>query len=989
MRIRVLFAVVALVLSLPARADSVEATIREFFVAYVSGDISRASAQWDGELPNKVALTMRVRCMRLDALRLAPQQVGDDTAIVEVEADITSSSAVEHPHPHQDSERRIIHLRRADTDWKITRWSRAEEEISARYDSLDAVRRAELLRSLPRTPAMVMDLVRLSVLHTNRAERTEARRLAELAEEIAFETGSVRAIAAALEVRAVLERHPPYGDIEASAISATESLLFAEASGDADAIATALLRLGRAAPKHDATTRALFRRVLSLADRLTDLSIAARAATQLAEDFAKEERFRDDLTYGQLALRYAEASGDAAALLSAQMNLAGAYMGQNDHSLGAFHAERAQRMAHELDFPGAEAFMLNHLHKHAAHYGHNEKAWAYAEQALALYRDRVCSPPAVADFLFERAYGHIFEDDYASANRNLQQGFREVAAGAPYTDTQYYLGMFVYAQMLFQMGKDEEALDVARRSGQGRARILSAYALTRLGRPDEARDVLRSLVDDLEHGRANLFGGESQHALFFNTSTDAYIELTNNLLDAGDVEEAFRVVQRFKGRFLREVLAHGDASEGPADAEEQRLAKSITQLNVALLAAKEPERVSAIRDELARVRLEFQDASNRRRISPPKLLSSSEVSSHRDLAKVLDRAVVLDYVVGRSRTFVFAARLDADGSPRLTAHVVPIERPKLEAAVLELRSALEQRNLRYGALSTDLYDLLVAPVEDVIAGAPLVCVIPNGNLWSLPLHALRDSRGRYLAEKAPVIYAPSVAVLAEMIDRDRTPGEGKPRTLLAFANPNIRAATVAQARAFHDRADLGAIPEAEEEVRELARLYGSRRSRVYIGDQARESVLKREAGSSDVLHIASHGLIDNEAPMFSALVLSKAPEEESEDGLLEAREITGLRPGTRIAVLSACETGRGQITTGDGVIGLSWALLAAGCPTAVVSQWKAVSATTATLMVDFHRNLLRGTDAAVALQKAQLALMSNERFSHPFYWAPFVVVGAP
>lgn len=964
------------VLSLTASADPVESTIRDFYTAYAGGDVAAARAQWDGELPNRIALTMRARCMRLDALRLSPRNVEANTAVVDVEADITSSSAVEHPHPRQETERRTIRLRRTDAGWKIRGWTRVEEEIGG--------------PPFPRTPAMAVELARRAVVHANRAERTESRRLVELASEIAYESADARAISAALEAESVLRRQPPHSDLEASAHMASEALRFAEASGDADAIAIALLRLGRAAPRNDDTNAALFRRVLSLADLLTDLSIAARAATQLGQYASELGLYRDDMLFGQLSLRYAEASGDATALLSAEMSMSGAFIAQNDHTLGAFHAERARRMAHELDFPAAEASMLVHIAMYHLNTGRYETAVAMMDEAVALQTERVCDHVFAANMLLERANVHYFHGNYDVAARDVRHALRELQLAAPYTGRLEDLAMIILAEIRLHEGHAEEALAISfRYDALIRARALSVQALRKLGRTGEARGILQELICHIEDGRPNVFGSERQHAFYFDAWVDIYMELADNLSEAGEAEEALRVVQGFKGRYLREVLAGGTTpASGTGNAAEQRLQKSITQLNAALVSASEPQRISAIRDELTRVRVELQGAISRRSQAPT-LLSPGEAFSRTDLAKVTDHAVVVDYMVGGRRTIAFTARRGSDGKTKIAAHVLPIERLQLNARVREIRAALEQRNLQYGRLSAALYEILLAPLEQEIAGAKLVCIIPNGELWSLPFHALRDGRGRYLAERVPVIYAPSVAVLAEMMDRERAVDDDKPPTLLAFANPNIRAATSAQVRAFHDRADLGAIPEAEDEVLELARLYGSRRSRVYIGDEARESVLKREAGSADVLHVASHALVDDDAPMFSALVLSKAPEEESEDGLLEAREITALRPGTRIAVLSACETGRGRISSGDGVIGMSWALLAAGCPTAVVSQWKAVSSTTATVMVDFHRNLLRGAGAAVALQQAQLALMRDARFAHPFYWAPFVVIGAP
>jgi CHAT domain-containing protein len=111
--------------------------------------------------------------------------------------------------------------------------------------------------------------------------------------------------------------------------------------------------------------------------------------------------------------------------------------------------------------------------------------------------------------------------------------------------------------------------------------------------------------------------------------------------------------------------------------------------------------------------------------------------------------------------------------------------------------------------------------------------------------------------------------------------------------------------------------------------------------------------------------------------------------MLEAWEVMQLRLKARLAVLSGCETARGRIGAGEGVLGLSWAFFVAGCPATIVSQWKVDSASNQPLMVRFHRELLAGANTSEALRTAALELRKNERYRHPFYWAPFVLIGDP
>src|SRR5262249_55648617 len=156
-------------------------------------------------------------------------------------------------------------------------------------------------------------------------------------------------------------------------------------------------------------------------------------------------------------------------------------------------------------------------------------------------------------------------------------------------------------------------------------------------------------------------------------------------------------------------------------------------------------------------------------------------------------------------------------------------------------------------------------------------------LWEFPFQALLDERGRYLIERSAVSYAPSLTVLREMRARsDKRRAAAAPSTLLALGNPLIGQETVERARLTLRDEKLYPLPDAEPEVGALGRLYGERRSKVYVGAEAREDRLKAEAGQARVLHFATHGVLNNATPLYSYLALAKG--DKNEDGLLEAWE---------------------------------------------------------------------------------------------------------
>jgi CHAT domain-containing protein len=220
----------------------------------------------------------------------------------------------------------------------------------------------------------------------------------------------------------------------------------------------------------------------------------------------------------------------------------------------------------------------------------------------------------------------------------------------------------------------------------------------------------------------------------------------------------------------------------------------------------------------------------------------------------------------------------------------------------------------------------------------------------------------------------------------------KTHALLAMGNPVLATATSERAKFTYRNEKLAPLPEATKEVKSLKTLYGAQQSQVFVGAEAAEDRFKERAGEFNILHLATHGLLNDSNPMYSHLLLS--PGNDKEDGLLEAWEIMDLDLHANLAVLSACDTARGQITPGEGVIGLSWAFFVAGVPATVVSQWSVESSSTAELMLAFHRSLKNGhtnsgskTSTARALQSAELQLLHTPQYSHPFYWAGFIAMG--
>jgi CHAT domain-containing protein len=370
-------------------------------------------------------------------------------------------------------------------------------------------------------------------------------------------------------------------------------------------------------------------------------------------------------------------------------------------------------------------------------------------------------------------------------------------------------------------------------------------------------------------------------------------------------------------------------------------------------------------------------------------------------------SALLEFVVKDDKSFLFVItrrdKLSKTNSPltapqpaTLDLKVYPLNIKQEDLATLtgNFTRRIANRSAGYKESAAKLYDLLLKPAQAQLQNINNLIIVPDDVLWELPFQALQASPTRFLLQDYAISYAPSLTVLREMNKKRRFKTNPATTTLLAFGNPDIGEETKSRVEAIYMIEKLEPLPEAERQVKALAQLYGSTQSKTYIGAEAKEGRIKQEASRYRILHLATHGILNNTSPMYSHLLFSQSPGDVNEDGLLEAWEIMKMGLNADLAVLSACDTARGKVSAGEGVIGLSWALFVAGCPAAVVSQWKVESASTTQLMLEFHRRLKANvsqskppSSKAEALRQAALKLLASKDYKHPFYWAAFIVVG--
>jgi CHAT domain-containing protein len=177
---------------------------------------------------------------------------------------------------------------------------------------------------------------------------------------------------------------------------------------------------------------------------------------------------------------------------------------------------------------------------------------------------------------------------------------------------------------------------------------------------------------------------------------------------------------------------------------------------------------------------------------------------------------------------------------------------------------------------------------------------------------------------------------------------------------------------------LKPLPGAEQEAIAIAAIL---QTQAITGSYGTKAVIVKRMSQARIIHLATHGLVDNDRGLGSAIALAPS---DNDNGLLTAEEILDINLKAELVVLSACDTGRGRLT-GDGVIGLSRSFISAGVPSVLVSLWAIPDAPTASLMTEFYRTWQQQPDKAVALRQAMLVTM--QQHPHPRDWAAFIIIG--
>ncbi|HYX28132.1 MAG TPA: CHAT domain-containing tetratricopeptide repeat protein [Pyrinomonadaceae bacterium] len=991
--------------------------ITNYFGVYSRKDADGLFAMWNPKSPAFAAYQKRIndlfaRSEKIGVANVVIAQPSMEGNQVKVRAAV-EMTAIEaktsKPLPSFGKMHRTLYLSKEDGTWKIAREISTEEEVAAELIAAktDAERTA-LLGSEKDfvNPEMLTSFAVQANVIGDRGNFAQAMMLFTFVRSLAEQVGDKNGLARALN--GIGRMFALQGNFDEALVYYHQSMNVSEAANDQRLLAATYVNVASAHRFLGDYEPALqfYNKARTTAEATKDDNLLWRSLNGIALIYSTRGDYRKALEAFQKALAIVESSNDPDALAGLLNNIGNAYRGQGNLDFAERIYDRSLSIAQAAKNQRLIAFGLNNQAVYSMDKGDFIRARELNQQSLAL-KESLGDKTGVSSSLQDMGTNEEARGDFAAA-LNYYNKCLEVAEALK-NKQKASLALASAARVLEKTGDHAKALEFGTRAAalakEAGDRPTLLQAQTTLGRAhrsldqlDATRESLTEAIATIESMRADIVGNETQQWGFLEDKLDAYNSMIELLISQNKTSEALAFAESAKARVLLDVLHSGriNVTKAMTNAEqeqEQKLKQQMVSLNLQISREsqrpqRDEPRLNNLEASLQKARGEYEAFQTSLYVAHPELKARRgdvPAITLEDAAAMLpdEKSALLEYVVTKDKTFLFALKRQAQSRIEVNVYPIEIKEKDLTDRVSRFREQMAKRDLAFQESARSLYDLLLAPALRDRSASNLV-IVPSDILWELPFQALRNAKNRYLIEDSALSYAPSLSVLREMM-KARKVANGPP-TLLAFGNPSLAKPSADKSKAVLMGNPLDPLPEAEKQVAMLGQLYGPQ-SKVYVGAEAREEVFKSEASKYRFLQLATHGVLDDSSPMYSHLVLSQTETNSKEDGLLEAWELMNLDLHADLVVLSACETARGRVGLGEGVIGLTWALFVAGSPTTVVSQWKVESASTTALMLEFHRNLRKGMSKSRALQQASVKLLADRNYAHPFYWAGFIVVG--
>ena len=530
------------------------------------------------------------------------------------------------------------------------------------------------------------------------------------------------------------------------------------------------------------------------------------------------------------------------------------------------------------------------------------------------------------------------------------------------------------------------------------------------------------LVDNIRRG----FGTEGSKIQLSQISFNVYeqtisvaLKLFNLTDDNFYTAKAFSYAEQSKAGILQDAISESNAKQfsGIPDSlleQESALRSNLTYNETQLQKEKEKREKANIttierwENTLFNLRRQYEHLIVNFEKDYPDYYSlkhHSAIISLHDVQNNLpdNKTALLEYVVGDSTITVFAITKN-----RCIVKSHPIS--SVPSLVKQFRLSIQNvETEEYVTLAGSLYQQLIVPVQSGLKGMKKLYIVPDGILNYLPFEALLSkpyprsasvnfSDLPYLIRQYEISYQVSAKFLRhekkDEVQEHQYSFIGLAPVFTDKPSHSKAIYTASAERVTRSRTIDGEqfveLKESENEVKSIFNVFEKHKkpAKIFLHNEASESNLKSFTMENyRYIHIATHGVINEESPKLSGIIFAAPERGSSDDGILYSGEIYNLRLKADLVVLSACETGLGKIVKGEGILGLTRGFMYAGAKNLLVSLWQVADKSTAELMVQFYGNVLKKQSYSSALRNAKLAMIKEGKYAHPVEWSPFVLTG--
>jgi len=614
-------------------------------------------------------------------------------------------------------------------------------------------------------------------------------------------------------------------------------------------------------------------------------------------------------------------------------NLGAVYSDLGQYQQVLDYYQQALVIAQELNDRAGEGTTLHNLGAVYTKLGQYQQALGYSQQALAIQRE-------IGDRLGEgttlTSLGLVYDNlgQYQQALDSYQQALvikREIGDRLGEGTTIHNIGSVYNNLGQYQQALDyyQQALAIRReisdRIGEEATLHNLVFTYFNLGQYADAEQYGFATIEIFESLRTGLI--DADKVAILNTQDDTYQILQLALVAQNKHNTALEISERGRARAFVELLA-------------QRLS---------------PE------------------AAQQVTVKPPSLEQIQQIAQEQN-ATLVEYSVIEDkflyiWVIPPTGEIVFRS-VELKSMEQSLSDLVQTSRASMGVRGRASIGVVQQPGVEQKQKLEQLYQLLIAPIAELLPTNPeeRVIFIPNRELFLVPFPGLQDTNNQYLVEQHTILTAPAIQIL-QLTHQQQPTSETE---ALVVGNPTMPSVGIPPEQ-------LSPLPGAEKEAIAIAQLLNTT---ALTGNQATKTTVTQKMANARIIHLATHGLLDDFGfGVPGAVALAPTTDD---NGLLTAGEILSLKLNTQLVVLSACDTGRGEISS-DGVIGLSRSLALAGAPSVIVSLWAVPDAPTASLMTEFYRQLDKNQDKAQALRQAML--ITKQQYPNPKDWAAFTLIG--